>query len=149
MKRSVLQLILQGCNNDMVQAIEQVLSNHSPEESVSSVMGTASSLIPTIGSTAMSSSAFKSAFSPISSIPNAHSLSAMRYAWGGIGARGLLSMPMPPTLPGLAMSSAYAGYPGALTSGTEPKPFHYAMYPCCTTKPFSSSSTDKTGCIGD
>ncbi|CAL1545499.1 unnamed protein product [Lymnaea stagnalis] len=182
MKRGVLQLILQGSNNDTVQAIEQILNNHNSmlgndghqmngHIPVSLPLGSVgvgaalnalaagqvglsgsgffpqSYLPPTLGS-----SAFKSAFSPISAPPTAH-LNSIRYTYGAApGSRtssmaAALGIPYPPLLPSLALSSGY-GY-GALTNAN--KALHYAIgCSCCPAKPYPSQNGDKaTGCIGD
>ncbi|KAK6180114.1 hypothetical protein SNE40_012321 [Patella caerulea] len=148
MNRSVLQLILQGCGGDTVQAIEQILNNKNDHTTTStpSQVSQAQSVFPQSYFTSpLNSNAFKSAFSPIGAPPTAH-LNSIRYTYGA-GARGLaLTMPYPPVLPGLTMGSAY-GYNG-LSNGN--KAFHYAMCPCCTTKPYSQQSSDKgTPCLSD
>lgn len=149
MKKSVLQLILQGCNGDIVQTIEQVLSNHGSDQS-SAASTSSSSFMPHPGLVStMTNSSFRSAFSPISTLANAHTLNSMRYAWGGMGGRGLLAMPYPPVLPGLTLGAAYSNYNSLNSSSSGPKPFHYAMCPCCTTKPFSSSNSEKSSCIAE
>lgn len=170
MKRGVLQLILQGCHNDMVQAIEQVLNNHNtdagnvPVSMPLSSMGVGAALNalavshvglsgsgffpqsylpPTLGSPA-----FKSAFSPISSPPTAH-LNSIRYTYGP-GARSspmaALAIPYPPLLPSLALGSSY-GY-GALANAN--KTLHYTLgCSCCPSKPYSQTGEKTAGCIGD
>lgn len=149
MKRSVLQLILQGCNGDVVQTIEQVLSNHGTDQS-SATSTSSSSFMPHPGLVStMTNSSLRSAFSPISTLANAHTLNSMRYAWGSMGGRGLLAMPYPPVLPGLTLGAAYSNYSGLNSSSNGAKPFHYAMCPCCTTKPFPSSNSEKSSCIAE
>jgi len=151
MKRSVLQLILQGCGGDVVQSIEHILNSNGDGHSLATSIPTSSLITPHgVSASLANSSAFRSAFSPISTtLANAHSLSSMRYAWGGMGGRGLaLAMPYPSVIPGLTMGSSYPGYAGLTGEGAS-KPFHYAMYPCCPPKPFTSPSSEKTGCIGE
>lgn len=146
MKRSVLQLILQGCGGNMVQSIEQVLSNHCNEQADGSVPMPNPVMSPLTSSLAGAN--FKSAFSPISTLANAASLNAMRYAWGGIGGGRLaLAMPYPPMLPGLNVGANYSSFDGL--SSNAAKPFHYSMYPCCPTKPFPQPPTDKSNCLTD
>lgn len=146
MKKSVLQLVLQACGGDTVQAIEQVLANHS--DTACNLMGqgpTAPFYSPPYLPSQLNNSAFKSAFSPISTLSAAQTLNSIRYSWGSTGARGLaLAMPYSPVLPSLAMSSSY-NYNGLSCNNT--KPFHYAMCPCCTGKPFTSTSGEKTAAI--
>lgn len=148
MKRSVLQLILQGCGGNMVTSIEQVLSNHGGESAESNNITVPNPVLSPLA-TSLGPSTFKSAFSPISTLANAASLNAMRYAWGGINARGLAfaAMPYPPMIPGLSVGANYSSFDGIQNNST--KPFHYSMYPCCPTKPFSQPSTDKSNCLTD
>ncbi|XP_005096931.1 doublesex- and mab-3-related transcription factor A2 [Aplysia californica] len=211
MKRSVLQLILQGCHNDMVQAIEQVLNNHNVNagsdaggnltrgggggngdgQTISNVVTSSTSVAAAAAAAAtlpltgvgvgaafgalamgqaglpnsaffppsyippsLTSSTFKSAFSPISAPPTAH-LNSIRYSYGNApGTRGgsmaaaaALALPYPPLLPSLALSSGY-GYGGLSHSN---KALHYAIgCSCCPSKPYSAQTGEKTaGCIGD
>ncbi|KAL5022090.1 hypothetical protein ScPMuIL_001245 [Solemya velum] len=149
MKKSVLQLVLQACGGDTVQAIEQVLANHSDTPcNLAGQSPTTPLFPPPYLPSQLNSSAFKSAFSPISTLSAAQTLNSIRYSWGTTGARGLaLAMPYSPVLPSLAMSSSY-NYNGLSCNNT--KPFHYAMCPCCTGKPYTSTSAEKTAaCLGD
>ncbi|XP_067662883.1 doublesex- and mab-3-related transcription factor A2-like [Haliotis asinina] len=144
MKRGVLQLILQGCGNDMVQAIEQVLNNHG-EQTTSALSQTTPtpSLFPqSYLSSSLTSPSLKSAFSPITSPPTAH-LNSIRYTYGSGGRSLALAMPYPPVLP-LGLGSTY-GYNGLSSSN---KAFHYAMYPCCT-NPTTHTAEKTTGCLSD
>lgn len=176
MKRGVLQLILQGNNNDTVQAIEQILNNHSgisggPEAQsgnsnsalplpLSNVeIGTAfgalragAGLFPqTYMPSNLGSLGFKSAFSPISCPPTAH-FNSIRYTYGALPATRAgsmattLAIPYPPLLPGLALGTSYS-YGGLSTSD---KTLQYAVgCSCCPAKPYSSHSSEKSsGCIG-
>ena len=138
MKRNVLQLILQGCNNDVVQCIEHVMNG---DTSTMTSLVNDSSLIPPYGISSLhngASTSIKSAFSPIASMTNAHSLNSMRYAWGAMS-RGLLPMPYSNFLPGF--SALGASHPGfhRLSPDETPKPFPY-MYPYLTTKTVSSKN---------
>lgn len=179
MKRSVLQLILQGCNNDIVQAIEQVLNSHNsnsplgtetqalqsnspvslPLSGVGAALGALQAGLPGSGffpqtyiPPNLGSSAFKSAFSPISSPPTAH-LNSIRYTYGATaGSRSssmaaALAIPYPPLLPSLALGPTYAY--GSLSSTN--KALHYAIgCSCCPSKTYSNPAGEKTaGCIGD
>lgn len=109
MKRGILQVVLQSCNNDLVQAIEQILNNHGGNgvRNNSFLTGNANSSVSFPLSTANLGSTFsalqsgfpgtgflpqaylpstlgpptlKSAFSPISSPPTAH-LNSIRYTY--------------------------------------------------------------------
>nr|AHW85420.1 double-sex and mab-3-related transcription factor 4-like protein [Mimachlamys nobilis] len=148
MKRSVLQLILQGCGGDVVQCIEQILNSHGDANVVSSNFAGSPLISPHGISNPLGAPSLKSAFSPIaSSIANAHSLNSIRNAWGSMS-RGLLAMPYPPAFPGLTLGSNYSAYSG-LTTDSASKPFPYSMYPYCPTKPFTASASDKSGCLGE
>ena len=143
-KRNVLELILQGCGGDTVQAIEQVLSTQREEEKNGLHIPGALPHPPV--ASPLQNPVFKSAFSPISTLGAANTLNSIRYAWGGAG-RGLaLAMPYPHLLPGLSMGSlGYNSY-GAVADKISP----YSMYPFWTGKPFASKEVDKIpGCNGD
>ena len=155
MKRSVLQLILQGCNGDVVQAIEQVLNNHNTDHSPGS-MPTTTGLSPpeglglaaggvshrpymTSASPVINSNGLKSAFSPITSLASAASVAAaaaasnpLRYAYPPAAARGLaLAMPYPPGfMPNLA-SLGYSYAAGGLAAAQKGS----LPYPLCPTIP--------------
>lgn len=131
MKRSVLQLVLQGCNHDLVQAIEQILSNHAstPVSDVQALSAAhamaARSLLGSSGGSTLTASGLKSAFSPITSVPSAMtSSSALRYPYPPNAARGLFAMPgYPPAalLPNLGYSySAMAAAAAAAAAGAKP-----------------------------
>lgn len=150
-KRSVLHLILQGCNGDLVQSIEQVLSNNHLDNQVSIASPISATSLLTNSpyfTSPLSSSTLKSAFSPITGFGNVNAMNSLRYTYGATG-RGLaLAMPYPPgMLPSLAMSSAAYGYGGL--AGTN-KGFHYAMCPCCPTKHYPPTNNEKTtGCLSE
>ncbi|XP_033117096.1 doublesex- and mab-3-related transcription factor A2-like [Anneissia japonica] len=114
-KKSVLELILQGCDGDLVQAIEQILSNHHaaqaahgssnafpfPSTSSSNTYVTHRPYLPT---TPLGSSGIKSAFSPLSATDRAAMASPtgpfphMQFAYAPYG-RGLaLVNPYPPAM---------------------------------------------------
>ena len=155
MKRSVLQLIMQGCNNDLVQAIEQVLNNHSQNASGegSHTLNAAHAMAARsfLSSAAVAngtSPAIKSAFSPITSMPSSVVPSgAIRYPYppNAAAARGLAAFAMPGYPPALLPNLASMGYSysamaaaaaAAASAGSGPKPgttaLHYgSMYPGC------------------
>lgn len=154
MKRSVLQLILQGCNGDAMAAIEQVLNNHSQE--VSSASSGSSTSTPSVGPMAVAhrpymslphsmtpgSAGVKSAFSPITSLAAANAMgqSPLRYAYAGLpNARGLaVAMPYPAGfMPNLAatLGYGYSALAGAQKTGISP----YGICGC----PYGSESNDK------
>lgn len=174
MKRGVLQLILQGCNNDMVQAIEQVLNNHNTG-TVTSDLRTGHSASPIslplsgIGVGAalgalqaglpdtsffpqayipptFGSTPFKSAFSPISSPPTAH-LNSIRYTYGSAPVSRANSIPATlaiPYPPLLPSLALSSSYAYGSLSNTN-KALHYAIgCSCCPSKPYSSQSGEKT-----
>ena len=156
MKRSVLQLIIQGCNGDVVQAIEQVLNNHNTDHSPGSMppapglsppegLGLAAAGVShrpymTSASPVISSNGIKSAFSPITSLASAASVAAaaaasnpLRYAYPpAAAARGLaLAMPYPPGfMPNLA-SLGYSYAAGGLAAAQKGS----LPYPLCPTIP--------------
>ncbi|XP_074640324.1 doublesex- and mab-3-related transcription factor A2-like [Tubulanus polymorphus] len=124
MKHSVLQLILQGCNNDVVQAIEQILNNHVDKSQTAAKDGTTGrgliSHKPYATTTAappstVSTNQIKSAFSPIGA--GGATMSTLPYAYATTNtARGLAFMPYGPAnfLPSLPMGTAGYNYAGAL-----------------------------------
>ncbi|CAH1773596.1 unnamed protein product [Owenia fusiformis] len=142
MKRSVLQLILQGSGGDSVKAIEQVLNNHSNKQSKATssteVLNIHRPYLTTSPPT-VSATSVKSAFSPIAAhmMPSG-SLGPIRYGYGA-AARGLISMPYPSNfLPGLA-ASGY-NYNG-LATGTKSGLPYGAMYPYAY--PYTAPSAEK------
>ncbi|CAG5128682.1 unnamed protein product [Candidula unifasciata] len=174
MKRGVLQLILQGCNNDMVQAIEQVLNNHN-SSSISSDLQTGHSASPIslplgglgVGAAfgafqsglpdssffpqayippTFGSTPFKSAFSPISSPPTAH-LNSIRYTYGSAPTSRANSIPASlaiPYPPLLPSLALSSSYAYGSLSSTN-KALHYAIgCSCCPSKPYSTQTGDKT-----
>ena len=139
-KKSVLELVLQGCGGDTVQAIEQVLATQREEEKVKGGMMPNPISHAPLGSH-VQNPMFKSAFSPISSFSAASSLNSIRYAWGGATGRGLaLAMPYPHLLPGLSMGSTL-GYHTVGNGADKISP--YSMYPFWTGKPYASKELDK------
>ena len=147
MKRSVLQLILQGCNNDVVQSIEQVLNNHGQTPSG---MVTSPSLAFQMGGRPMLPIAsvmnggigMKSAFSPISTVATTP-VGALRYPYPA-GPRGLpFPLPYPTSFfPGLTgMGYGYnAAMAAAVASAGSTKVSNAGYGLCC---PYGTSPSDK------
>ena len=148
MKRSVLQLIIQGCNGDVVQAIEQVLNNRS--ESGPRTTETAPlqahrpfNLSTAPGLVSTNTVGLKSAFSPIGNMASPAAASAIRYY--NPSARGFAFMPYPPSLlPGLATmgynyNTAMAAAAAASQKAVSPSLAYSGMCPC----PYGSPPTDK------
>lgn len=147
-KKNVLELILQGCGGDTVQAIEQVLTNQRDEEkNTSTLMYPTTPSYPALHSP-LHNPVFKSAFSPISNLNAANTLNTMRYAWGGAAGRGLaMTMPYSHLLPGLSMGSTF-GYGALGPAGDKLSP--YSMYPFWAGRSFPSKEAEKSsGCISD
>ena len=165
MKRSVLQLIIQGCNGDVAAAIEQVLNTNGANRDAGSPSSpsipqlTMKPMFPMSGRPFLPPHlpqvpAIKSAFSPIASMPSPPShplINGLRYAYGpaGVGARGLaLGMPYPPSfLPNLASvgynygAMAAAAAAAAATSGQKNSGsvLSYGLCPC----PYGPTTPDK------
>lgn len=147
-KRNVLELILQGCAGDTVQAIEQILTTQREEEkNTAGLLYPSNPAYPSLSSP-LQNSVFKSAFSPISTLSAANTLNSMRYAWGGAAGRGLaMTMPYSHLIPGLSMGPSF-GYGAMGPSGDKLSP--YSMYPFWTAKPFTNKDVEKTsGCVSD
>jgi len=147
-KRNVLELILQGCGGDTVQAIEQVIATQRQEDKPGNGLMFPGVTHSPLGHN-IQSSIFKSAFSPHPSLTAASTLNSMRYAWGNTTGRGLAmaAMPYPHLLPGLSMGSAFPYSPlGSHSDKLSP----YSMYPFWTGKPFPTKEVDKSpGCVSD
>ncbi|XP_045159713.2 doublesex- and mab-3-related transcription factor A2-like [Mercenaria mercenaria] len=130
MKRHVLQLILHGCQGDVVQAIDQIFNSQSDTESRSKPTMESVPLVasPAYTPTTLDSS-IKSAFTPrsISGLTASQSLSPLRYSWGGMPPRGLFSVPYQSMLPSLA--SSFHPYSGLPQSPPVSKPVMYSSYP--------------------
>ena len=151
-KTNILHLILQGCNGDVVQAIEQVL-NHAHEQELRQPQSYSPSLFQqTYFGTSLDNS-FKSAFSPtsISSLPSVHHYNSLRYALGsaGISSRTPFSVtPYSSMLSGTGVAPVYSNVSGLATNAM--KPYHYPACPCCVNKPFSAPLVEKSmPCIGE
>ncbi|WAR23508.1 DMTA2-like protein [Mya arenaria] len=146
-KRTILEMILQGCGGDTVQAIEQVMATQRQEEKSNGGL-----IYPGVSHAPLGNHlqnpVFKSAFSPIPSLTAASTLNSMRYAWGNAAGRGLaMAMPYSHLFPGLSMGSSFAYNPLG-TSSDKISP--YSMYPFWTGKPFPTKEVEKTsGCISD
>lgn len=145
--RNVLELILEGCGGDAVQAIEQVLTTQRDEDKNSALLYSGNPAYPAIANP-LHNPVLKSAFSPISTLSAANTLSTMRYAWGGAAGRGLaMAMPYSHLLPGFSMAQSFS-YPAVGPSGDKLSP--YGFYPFWTAKPFPNKDVEKTsGCVSD
>lgn len=147
-KRNVLELILQGCGGDTLQAIEQVLKN-TPREEEKNTNGLAHPGLPLPPfNHHLHNSVFKSAFSPTTSLSAASHLNALRYGMGsGYVSRNLaLTLPYPPHfLPGLSVGPSL-GLGG--TTAAEDKVTSYSMYPFWHGKSYPTKEVGKTpGCL--
>ena len=149
-KRNVLQLVLQGCNGDVVQAIDQILNHpyeqqvkHSPPQSPSY---SASVFHQQYYGTPLDS--FKSAFSPagLTSLPSVHHYNSLRYALGGaagLNSRTPFSLPSyTPVMPSVGVTSGYSN----AFSGLPPSVLATCNYPACPCggeKSFTASLMEK------
>lgn len=128
MKRHVLQLILHGCNGDVVQAIDQIFNSQTEgaENRTKETLDSVTFVSPYIPNSFDSS--VKSAFTPrsISGLNVASNMNPLRYAWGGLPPPGLFSMPYQSMVSNLAPGyhSAYSGLPQVSS-----KPVMYSSYP--------------------
>lgn len=156
-KRNILQLVLQGCNGDVVQAIEQILNHpyeqqvkHSPTQSPAY---SAPLIHQQYYGTPLDS--FKSAFTPagLTSLPSVHHYNSLRYALGGAGGlstRTPFSLPSySPVLPSMGVTPVYSNTFSGLTSNVT-KTCHYPACPCGGDKSFTASLMEKTmPCMGE
>ena len=144
-KRNVLELILQGCGGDTVQAIEQVLTTQREEEKNTNGLAHPGLPLPPFNPH-LHNSVFKSAFSPTTSLSAASHLNALRYGMGGhyVSRNLALSLPYPHFLPGLSVGTAIGGT-------TDDKVTSYSMYPFWHGKPpYPGKDVGKTpSCLGD
>ena len=146
-KRNVLELVLQGCGGDTVQAIEQILNTQREEEKANNRLASHPGLSLPPFSPHLHNSVFKSAFSPTSSLSAASHLHALRYGMGGgyVSRNLALTLPYPHFLPGLSMGSTI-GAPGT----ADDKMTSYSMYPLWHGKTYAAKEVAKTpGCLGD
>nr|VCU79646.1 Dmrt99B [Euperipatoides kanangrensis] len=163
-KRSVLQLILQGCNGDVVQAIEQVLNNHSELDSNTLPLQTTQNplfnqrpFIPT-SLCANGNTAIKSAFSPITSaLTNASPINPVRFGYSPQH-RGFLAMPYSASfIPGMGVRPDYAAYSGlamgslAAAAHAQKNGLHCLHYggscTCCNGKTLTNDKP--SGCLSE
>lgn len=151
-KRNILQLILQGCNGDVVQAIEQVL-NHPLEHDLKQRPSYSPTLYQQQFFGSFLDSSFKSAFSPTapSNLPNMNHYNSLRYALGSAGLNTRTSFPISSyssVLPSMGVSPVFSSLSGL--SPSAPRQCHIPGCPCCVDKPFSTSLMDKAmPCIGE
>ena len=141
-KRNVLDLILQGCGGDTVQAIEQVLTTQREEEKSNSGLSHPS-LPLTPFSPHLNNSVFKSAFSPTTPFSAASHLNALRYGMGGhyVSRNLALTLPYPHFLPGLSVGSS-------IGTTSDDKVPSYSMYPFWPGKPYTGKELGKApGCL--
>ena len=148
-KRNVLELVLQGCGGDTVQAIEQVLNTQREEEKATNRLTHPGLPLPPFNPH-LHNSVFKSAFSPTSSLSAASHLHALRYGMGGgyVSRNLALTLPYPHFLPGISVGSTIGlnGAPGT----TDDKMAPYSMYPLWHGKTYPTKEVGKTpGCLGD
>ena len=150
MKRSVLQLILQGCNDDIVSAIEHVLNDHGHTPAgVMAVGGAPNIALPLSMRPMLAASGsgvgpigMKSAFSPITTV-SATPTSAIRYPYPG-GQRALpFPLPYPASFfPSLApMGYGYNAALAAAVASSGTRKVSGATYSMCC--PYGTSTPDK------
>lgn len=149
-KRNVLQLVLEGCNGDVVQAIDQILNHpyeqqvkHSPPQS--SPAYSAPVFHQQYYNTPLDS--FKSAFSPagLTTLPSVHHYNSLRYALGGgtgLNSRTPFSLPSyMPVLPSVGVFPGYSNTFSGLSSGVAT--CNYPACPCGGDKSFTASLIEK------
>ncbi|KAK3583112.1 hypothetical protein CHS0354_036858 [Potamilus streckersoni] len=141
-KRTVLELILQGCRGDILQAIDQILNIQKDEK-----LHFANSLSSDPANyfqqplTAFDNMGSKSAFSPMSSLGAIDSLNSARYALGTHSGRSLpFTMPYFSFTPGLSVNSTI-GCNGL--GHSEKKQSFYGMYPFWTGHPVVGRESEK------
>ncbi|KAL3867602.1 hypothetical protein ACJMK2_040483 [Sinanodonta woodiana] len=127
-KRTVLELILQGCRGDILQAIDQIL-NIEKDEQINFANTVSSSPANYFDQPlrAFDNLANQSAFSPLSSLGVGNSLNSARYALGAYSGRSLpFTVPFFPFTTGLSINSTL-GCNGV--GHSENKLSFYGMYP--------------------
>ncbi|KAL3868970.1 hypothetical protein ACJMK2_041715 [Sinanodonta woodiana] len=146
MKTHVLHMILQGCNGNVVQAIEHVLNNQSDSENNNYLPHSRLQLLhSSYVSPSVDTISLKSAFSPISPISALQSLGSLRYPWTELGTSGFpFSFPHSSMMPGLSVVPGYRGYTGI--NCVSPKTCHYPACPCCSENAISSSTSSSENC---
>ncbi|XP_077981545.1 doublesex- and mab-3-related transcription factor A2-like [Glandiceps talaboti] len=168
-KRSVLQLILQGCNGNVVQAIEQVLNNHTGTQnnpittSVTAVSsnGTILTHRPYLQASPLSSPGLKSAFSPIPSAERAVHPTvglglnpAVRFAYTPHPRGFAFVSPYPPAMmpplgPRPVTDYSFSGIMRGMSHGHKDRPNGavFPLYASCRCK--ACLSNDKSQCTND
>ena len=149
-KRNVLQLVLQGCNGDVVQAIDQILTHPYEQQVKHSQPQSPAYSAPVFHQQYYGTplDSFKSAFTPagLTTLPSVHHYNSLRYALGGatgLNSRTPFSLPSyTPVMPSVGVTPGYSNTFSGLTSSV-PATCNYPACPCGGEKTFTASLMEK------